>query len=384
MPINSPGRVEADVTTVNGHTGACLDFDWNPFNEYCLASASEDTTIKIWTIPEEGLTPVTAPTAPVQDLHGHTRKVTHIKFNPTAANALASAAGEHAVKLWDIEKGTCAWTNGDAHEDIIQDLVWDYYGNNLATTSKDKFIRFFDARSGSMTSNIAGAHAGSKSTKVIYLGRSGNLLSVGFTKTSEREFKIWDPRNTSVPLKEVKIDQAAGVMMPFFDNDSNMLYLAGKGDGNIRYYEIMSEAPYVVDCDCYRSTVSARGMAALPKRGLDTSKCETFRMLKLTTNTVEPLSFVVPRKSDSFQPDLYPDTSASVPAHSFDEWIGGSQKAPMVMSMDPSADQKATEGVLSAVAGGAAAKYVAPVTISSLQARIFELEGKLKAAGIDY
>ena len=70
------------------------------------------------------------------------------------------------------------------------------------------------------------------------------------------------------------MDQAAGVMMPFYDTDTNMLYLAGKGDGNVRYYEILADTPHVFDCDVYRSTVSARGMAWVPKRGLDTTKNE--------------------------------------------------------------------------------------------------------------
>lgn len=29
--------------------------------------------------------------------------------------------------------------------------------------------------------------------------------------------------------------------MPFFDEDTSVLFLAGKGDGNIRYYEIVNE-----------------------------------------------------------------------------------------------------------------------------------------------
>jgi coronin-1B/1C/6 len=39
----------------------------------------------------------------------------------------------------------------------------------------------------------------------------------------------------------------------------------------------------------------------VPKRGLDVMKCETARLLKLTTTAVEPLSFIVPRKGDFFQ-----------------------------------------------------------------------------------
>ena len=33
-----------------------LDLAWNPFNENQIASSSEDCTVKIWDIPDEGLT----------------------------------------------------------------------------------------------------------------------------------------------------------------------------------------------------------------------------------------------------------------------------------------------------------------------------------------
>lgn len=33
----------------------------------------------------------------------------------------------------------------------------------------------------------------------------------------------------------------AGVILPFYDEESSLLYLAGKGDGNIRYYEVGDE-----------------------------------------------------------------------------------------------------------------------------------------------
>ena len=32
--------------------------------------------------------------------------------------------------------------------------------------------------------------------------------------------------------------RGAGVILPFYDEESSLLYLAGKGDGNIRYYEV--------------------------------------------------------------------------------------------------------------------------------------------------
>lgn len=50
------------------------------------------------------------------------------------------------VKLWDIEAGMNINTL-TAHDQLIQDIVWDYYGNTYATSCKDKSLRIIDARS---------------------------------------------------------------------------------------------------------------------------------------------------------------------------------------------------------------------------------------------
>lgn len=381
LNMDKPGRMEAETGTVTGHTAATINFDWNPFNDNQLVSCSEDCTIKVWDVAEDAHAECTS------TIQAHGRKCTHVKFNPTAENALASASADHTVKLWDIGTGECAWTNEGAHMDLVQDLQWDFYGANLATSCKDKNVRIIDGRSGVVHTTIEHAHDGTKSCRLAYLGRSGNLLSVGFTKTSHRQFKVWDPRNLAKPLKSVDIDQAAGVIMPFFDADNNMLYLAGKGDSNIRYYEITPESPYAIECDTFRSTVSARGMAFMPKRGVDTTKNEIARLLRLTPNSMEPLSFIVPRKADGYQADLYPDTAAMSAAHSFAAWKAGSSLAPTEVSMDPASDKKAHAAPIGT--GAAPEKYVAPVSRETLIAdlekankRIAELEAQLAKAGI--
>lgn len=52
--------------------------------------------------------------------------------------------------------------------------------------------------------------------------------------------KLWDGQLKQI--KEENIDTSSGVLMPFYDSDLGILYLAGKGDGNIRYYEVTDKA----------------------------------------------------------------------------------------------------------------------------------------------
>lgn len=83
----------------------------------------------------------------------------------------------------------------------------------------------------------------------------------------------------------------------------------------------------------YISNTAARGMAMLPKRAMDIANCETVRLLKLTTDVVQPLHVIVPRKSAAFQDDIYPDCYAGQASMSCQEWMDGADLPPKLMSL---------------------------------------------------
>lgn len=196
--------MKTDVPVFAGHSGTILDFDFNPFNDNLIATGSEDMTIKVWEIPEGGLT--TNISTPVQDLAGHSRKVVLLRFHPTASNVLGSVGGDQSIKIWDIEKGYAVTsTDVDVCDQLIQDMVWDYTGKDFAFSCKDKAIRIVDARTAAVHTKIETAHEGAKSVKMTYLGSHNKLLSVGFTRQSNRQYKIWDPRNTSTELGKASL-----------------------------------------------------------------------------------------------------------------------------------------------------------------------------------
>jgi coronin-1B/1C/6 len=58
----------------------------------------------------------------------------------------------------------------------------------------------------------------------------------------------------------------------------------------------------------------------VPKRALDVPACEIARFLKLTPkDMVIPVSMQVPRKSELFQDDIFPDTYAGVPTSTVEQ-----------------------------------------------------------------
>jgi len=248
---------------------------------------------------------------------------------------IASTSADMSVKIWDIQKAECI-NSFDDMGNLTQDITWDLRGDCYASSCKDKLVRFMDGRTGTITNSVE-AHDGVKSVKLAYLGESGKFLTVGASKQAAREIKIWDLKNMSKPVYTEKIDNASGVLVPLYDNDTQMLYLCGKGDGIIRPFEFENVDPPLYRLnDGYRSTLPTRGICMVPKRGNDIMNCESTRLLKLTTSDgVHPLSFIVPRKSDAFQDDIFPDCPGLLPAHSSDEWIGGSSELPTTMNLNP-------------------------------------------------
>jgi WD40 repeat protein len=130
---------------VTGHTDPVLDVAWNPFNDNEIASSSQDCNIKLWDIPDGGLTEDVKD--PSLTLEGHQKKVGHLRWHPSATNVLASASADNTIRVWNTETGEVLSATV-VFPDMIQSICWDYNGSRIATTCKDKKIRVVDARTG--------------------------------------------------------------------------------------------------------------------------------------------------------------------------------------------------------------------------------------------
>ncbi|XP_068765736.1 coronin-6 isoform X5 [Struthio camelus] len=290
LPLAKTGRVDKNHPLVTGHTAPVLDIDWCPHNDNVIASASEDTTVMVWQIPD--YVPVRNLTEPVVTLEGHSKRVGIIAWHPTARNVLLSAGSDNLVMLWNVGTGEMLLALPDVHADLIYNVAWNRNGSLLVTTCKDKKVRVIDPRKRQVVAE-----------------------------------------NFEEPIALQEMDTSNGVLLPFYDPDSSIVYLCGKGDSSIRYFEITDEAPYVHYLSTYSSKEPQRGMGFMPKRGLDVSKCEIARFFKLHERKCEPIVMTVPRKSDLFQDDLYPDTPGPEPALEADEWLAGKDAEPILISL---------------------------------------------------
>ncbi|KAI4787874.1 hypothetical protein KUCAC02_036199 [Chaenocephalus aceratus] len=340
LPLHHTGRVDPQHPRVCGHRGRVLDVKWNPFNDHCIASCSEDGTVKIWDVPVCGVQQNL--TTARKTLIGHSRRVGLIEWHPIAENLLLSSAYDYKVLLWDVSQAGSVLrcpvrvVLSPVHhrypsDALLLSVSFNSDGSRLAVTSKDRRVRVLDPRTGKILQvSRSKSH---RASKVLFIGGLKMLLSTGSSIWNHRQIVLWDP-----PLYEEVLDGSAGVLFPFYDPDTRMLYLAGKGDGNIRYYELSTEKPYISFLTEYRSLLPQKGLGVMPKRGLDVGACEVFRFYRLISikDLVEPLSMIVPRKeSGIFQADLYPMTAGNQAAMTAQEWLSGINRSPVLMSLKP-------------------------------------------------
>ncbi|TID30358.1 hypothetical protein CANINC_001060 [Pichia inconspicua] len=337
IPVDEVGKSPDKVPMFRGHTGgSVLDTAFDPFNDKRVLSAGEDGKILIWEIPNdytytkadpENIVDVT----PIGSLTGHSRKVGQLEFNPVASDIFASSSFDYSVKIWNLQSLECTVTL--QHKDLVTSFAWNYNGTQIATVSKDKTVRVWDARTGELLSSGKG-HLGAKASRIVWIS-SDRLATTGFDRFSERQLGLWK----SVDLEAgpiggfISIDSSSGTLMPFFDPSTNLLFLAGKGDGNVRFFEFADDDLHLLGE--YPSTDAQRGFAVAPKRFVNVHENEIIKAYKLRNdNVIEPLSFIVPRRAEIFQDDIYPDAPADVPALTAEEWLSGKNVAgPVLCSM---------------------------------------------------
>lgn len=370
-PMKKTGRVGLGATVLNAHTSKVLDFAYSPFAANVLAVCSEDCYVSITALPKnpEEMKSMNGKEAGSVMLEGHQKKIDLVRWHPTALNVVASASHDCTVKLWDAEeaKEIC---NIDLDIEA-QSIVFNTNGSLMSACGSDKKGRIFDPR---QQNSVKTVKTGLKSAKIIFHDKLNTATALG-SSMGARIAKVYDQRKWGEEMEEIDIDSASGIFLHNWDPDTNILYLSAKGSATVAYYEIdnKGEGKFMYSLSRYMGKTGVKGMCWLPKRTCDTKKCEIAKSLHLYQNWINPLSYVVPRKSQLFNKDIFPDTYAGKPALDAASWAAGENKDPVVKSMDPK-KQGGDGGGIKIVSKAELIKENA-----ALKKRVAELEAQLAA-----
>ncbi|XP_078040178.1 coronin isoform X2 [Augochlora pura] len=341
LPLEDCGRKSKTMPLLHAHADTVTDMDFSPFHDGLLATGSQDCLVKLWHIPETGLEESLC--NPECTFSHRQRRVEAVCWHPAAEHLLTTVSYTN-LSLWDVISQQELFSNNE-HAEVIQSLSWKQDGVLLATSCKDKQVRIIDPRAASCIVNSCSSHQNIKDSRIVWLNNSDRILTTGFDAARLRQVYIRDLRHLSEPVKTLELDCSTGILMPLFDPDTNMLFLAGKGDTTIMYMEVMDKDPFLVE-GIRHSGEQTKGVCLVPKRALNVMQAEVNRLLQLTSNMVIPIMYQVPRKTyRDFHADIYPDTTGCTAQNNAAAWIKGHNMPVPKISLDPAKRNKGEESI---------------------------------------
>ncbi|XP_069558929.1 coronin-7 [Brachyistius frenatus] len=332
---SQPGRLPDTALPTIQNSANVADFSWDPFDAHRLAVAGEDAKIRVWQLPEGGLKETL--TEPELILQGHTEKIYSIKFHPLASGLLVSSSYDLTVRLWDLRSGEQVKVL-TGHQDQVFGMAWSPDGKLLATVCKDGKVRIYDPRKSTAPEKEGPGPEGHRGARVVWVCGGKCLLVSGFDSRSERVLYLYSADSlSSGAITSTPVNVSPSTLIPFYDPDTGVVILTGKGDTRVHIYEIVPEDPYFIECSSFNSPEPHKGLAFLPKTECNVRDVEIAVGLMLTKTTIEPVGFRVPRvKKEFFQDDVYSDTEVWwEPALTGSAWLSGSNGQHKNISLKP-------------------------------------------------
>ncbi|KAG3259130.1 coronin-7, transcript variant X1 [Ictidomys tridecemlineatus] len=335
LELRKPGRLPDTALPTLQNGAAVTDLAWDPFDPHRLAVAGEDARIRLWRVPPGGLENML--TTPEAVLTGHTEKIYSLRFHPLAADILASSSYDLTIRIWDLQART-ERLRLQGHQDQIFGLAWSPDGQQLATVCKDGRVRVYEPRSGPEPLQEGPGPEGGRGARIVWVCDGRCLLVSGFDSQSERQLLLYmADALAGGPSAVLGLDVAPSTLLPIYDPDTSLVLLTGKGDTRVFLYELLSEAPFFLECNSFTSPDPHKGFILLPKTECDVREVEFARCLRLRQTSLEPVAFRLPRvRKEFFQDDVFPDTAVSwEPVLSAEAWLGGTNGQPRLLSLQP-------------------------------------------------
>lgn len=240
------------ICDLEGHTKGISDIDFSPTNPDIIASASDDLTVRLWSISNNKCLKI---------LKKHTYHVTTVNFT-RKGNILITGSADETITIWDLSSGKNLKTLA-AHSDPILSICLTPDNTIIVSGSYDGLMRLFDCETGQClktlvynTSSFGTATASTNDVvnppiSCVECSPNGKYI---LSSSLDGLIRLWDYMNNKVlktysgkdsPVSEKYISQAK-----FIINTIDPLVVSGCDSGELLFWNVQSkEIVYSVNND---------------------------------------------------------------------------------------------------------------------------------------
>ena len=211
-------------------------------------------------------------------------------------------------------------------EGALYGSEWNHNGSMIGFTTRDRNICVFDPRKNQIAMEV-NAFDGNKSAKMNFMGNTDLIATTGHSKHNDRQIKIFDMKKFDEPVQTLVVDHQAYTCQNYYDPDTTLLFIPGRGESSCKYYELVNGA--FKKAAEYTSEDASRSSTFLQKRFVNYNKSELATMIKLTKNWVGYVHFYYPKKVEQFDSSLFPECLTGEASNTFDAWMEGKDVDPI-------------------------------------------------------
>ena len=211
----------SEIKVLKGHCNTVLSAEYSPDGKH-IVSTSLDGTIRIWNVNNSTDT---------ETLIVHSEGINYASYNPDGTQ-IVSASAEGIIRIWDAVTGNLLKTL-KGHHSMIRRVTYNYDGSLIASGSADSTIRVWDVQKGIHLKTLIGHRDYVNSVEFSPDGKQ--IVS----SSDDCTIKIWDVKSGSL----LNTLTGHNPISASFSFDGNYILSCSYYDNNIIIWDVKSGIP---------------------------------------------------------------------------------------------------------------------------------------------